>query len=100
MFKRFMPAVCTRTTVSEDIMNYETTHMEYVQIEVDEGKTFVGRKKKKESMEMRLSVFKNTAEDGEETRPLVTWARMKLRQPPMLSFGFLALKWKVNTRGK
>ena len=95
MFKRFMPAVCTRTTVSEDIMNYETTHIECVQIEVDEGKTFVERKKKKESMEMRLSVFKNTAGDGEETRSLVTRARIHLkkwRQPSILSFGFLTLK--------
>ena len=99
MFKRFMPAVGTRTTVSKDIMSDETTNMERVRIEVGGGKTFVERKKKK-SMGIAASVFKNTAGDGEETRSLVTWARTKLRQPPMLSFGFLALKWQVNTRGK
>ena len=72
MFKRFMPAVCTRTIVSKDITSDETTNMERVRIEVGGGKTFVERKKKKESMGMQLSVFKSTAGDGEETRPLVT----------------------------
>ena len=47
MFERSIPAVRTRTAVSEDIMSDETTNMERVQLEVDEGETFVDRKRKR-----------------------------------------------------